>query len=307
MSFLDLKNNPDNFLTDLQVAFEKEGKSSYAKDPNSYYPTLDAEGSGYALIRFLPNKDTSKTPYVHYHEHFFRGPDGKKVFYERCLTHANAVGECPVCASNSELWKFGDKSPERDLARKRKRKLKYVSNIYVVNDPANPDNNGKVFKFTYGKKIHDKILKAAKKSEVNPNYVPINPFNPYTGANFNLEIAKVDGNTNYDSCSFDKPSQLVDDQAALDRIANQLFDIYEEITPDKFKSETEIKKNLARVLGTQVPVDNAFAMPAENKSSDADASASLINENYFDDKDDESGINMDSPDEDNGMGFFKDL
>jgi hypothetical protein len=82
------------------------------------------------------------------------------------------------------LWNSGIDS-NKEVARKQKRKLTYVSNIYVVKDPANPDNEGKVFLFKYGKKIFDKLTEA-----MQPEFedeTAIDPFDFWTGANFQTE------------------------------------------------------------------------------------------------------------------------
>ena len=91
-------------------------------------------------------------------------------------------------------------SAGKETARKQKRKLTYISNIYVVKDPANPENEGKVFLYKYGKKIFDKLT-AAMQPEFEDEEA-IDPFDFWQGANFKLKAKNVAGYRNYDSSEF---------------------------------------------------------------------------------------------------------
>ena len=79
----------------------------------------------------------------------------------------------PVSEENTRLWNTGLDS-DKEIARKRKRKLSYYSNIMVVSDPKHPENEGKVFLFKFGKKIFDKITEAMQQRLMMNN--SINPF-----------------------------------------------------------------------------------------------------------------------------------
>ena len=83
----------------------------------------------------------------------------------------------------------------------------HIIHIYVVKDPVNPQNEGKVFLFKYGKKIFDKVM-AAMQPEFEDE-TPINPFDFWQGANFKLKIRKVDGYWNYDKSEFETSAPLL--------------------------------------------------------------------------------------------------
>jgi hypothetical protein len=136
---------------------------------------------------------------------------------------------------------------DKEVARKQKRKLSYYANIYVVKDPTNPQNEGRVMLFKFGKKIFDKIT-AAMQPEFEDE-TPINPFDFWGGANFKLKIKKVAGYWNYDSSEFDRQSPLLDDDDAMEAIWKQEYSLAELIAPDQFKSYDELKKRLDYVLG----------------------------------------------------------
>ena len=252
MSFANLKRNR-NSIDKLVAAAEATGggeKSNY-KDERMWKPTVDKAGNGYAVVRFLPAAEGQDLPWVRYWDHGFKGPTGK-WYIERSLT---SIGqEDPVGKLNSKLWNMSDddKSPTRKQARDQKRRLHHVANVLVVSDPANPDNEGKVFMYQFGKKIFDKIMDA-----MQPQYAdetPMNPFDFWEGANFKIKIRKVDGWVNYDKSEFDSPTELFDgDETKLEGVYNSLHNLGEFTDPKFYKSYAELERKLNEVLG-QEPV-----------------------------------------------------
>ena len=223
----------------------KQSPESNSSDDNFWKPEIDKAGNGYAVIRFLPEPPADGDeglPWVKLFKHGFQGPGGWLI--DDCRTTNN--DKCPVCEHNSTLWNSGIEANKK-IARDQKRKLSYISNVYVVEDPKHPENNGKVFLFRYGKIIFDKIQGA-----MNPEFddeKPINPFDMWKGANFKLKIRKVDGYQNYDKCEFDSPSVLLDDDDDLEKVWKSEYSLKQIIDPSKFKSYDQIKDRLNKVLG----------------------------------------------------------
>ena len=190
MSYTNMKSNSSDAISKLLAAAEKAGggteKKSYGDD-REWKPTVDKTGNGYAVIRFLPASVGQDLPWVRYWDHGFKGPTGR-WFIEKSLT---SIGQTdPVSEMNSQLWNSG-RDEDKETARSRKRRLHYVSNIYVVSDPSNPENEGKVFLYQYGKKIFDKIMDV-----MQPQFedeTPVNPFDFWGGADFKLKIRNVEG------------------------------------------------------------------------------------------------------------------
>lgn len=245
MDFSKLKKSSSN-LDKLTKALEAVNTSSESNSDDDHYwkPELDKSGNGYAVIRFLPEppQDEDGLPWVKMFRHGFQGPGGWLI--DDCRTTLNE--KCPVCEHNTQLWNSGIEANKK-IARDQKRKLTYVSNIYIVEDPKHPENNGKVFLFKYGKSIFDKINGA-----MHPEFEdekPMNPFDLWKGANFKIKIRKVDGYQNYDKCEFDSPAALLDDDDALEKIWKQEYSLKELIDPSKFKSYDAIKARLDKVLG----------------------------------------------------------
>ncbi len=245
MSFANLKNNRDQ-ISKLVTAAEKVGggeTKSYT-DERIWKPTVDKAGNGYAVLRFLPAAEGEDLPWVRYWDHGFKGPTGL-WYIENSLT---SIGqEDPVGQLNSRLWNSGIEA-DKETARAQKRRLHYVVNAYVVSDPSNPDNEGKVFLYKFGKKIFDKIMDVMQPSFQDET--PVNPFDFWEGANFKLKIRNVEGYRNYDKSEFDSPSTLADEDK-LEAIYSKLNPLKEFQDPSSYKSFDELKAKLMRVLGEE--------------------------------------------------------
>lgn len=247
MGFKDMKSASKNAYHTLASEMDKMAKKSESyKDDRLWRAETDKTGNGYAEIRFLPAPDGEDLPWARVWHHGFRGPGG--WYIENSLT---TIGlKDPVSEMNSLLWNSGS-DKDKSIARDRKRKLSYISNILVVSDPKHPENEGKVFLFKYGKKIFEKIQEA-----MNPQFQdekPLNPFDFWTGANFKLKIRQVEGYTNYDKSEFATPSPLLGgDDAALEKLWKKEYSLKEFTDPKSFKSYDELKARLEVVLGGNI-------------------------------------------------------
>jgi len=246
MSFADLKKQSKlgSLTAKLVKEVEKMNTGSGSSDDRLWKLECDKSGNGYAVIRFLPAPNGEDLPFVKLYSHAFQGSGG--WYIENSLTTLGQKD--PVSELNSELWNNGTDAG-KELARKQKRKLTYVSNIYVVKDPANPDNEGKVFLYKYGKKIFDKLT-AAMQPEFEDEEA-IDPFDFWQGANFKLKAKNVAGYRNYDSSEFAAPGALLDDDDAMEAIWKKQYSLAELTAADQFKSYDELKKRLNYVLGSK--------------------------------------------------------
>lgn len=252
-NFSQLKKS-SGFIDRLNKEIEKINSGGFAKEEDTrfWYPELDKAGNGSALIRFLPGPAADgddALPWVRIFKHGFKGPTGK-WYIENSLTTIDKKD--PVGTYNSELWNKStdDDSPERKQARDQRRKLTYIANIYIINDPRNPENNGQIKLFRFGKKIFDKI-----NSLLSPEFEGderVNVFDFWKGRNFRLKIRKVAGQTNYDLSAFEDTSSVLDNLSddKLEEIWNKEYPLLPFVAPDQFKSYDELKKRLDAVLGT---------------------------------------------------------
>lgn len=249
MSFSSLKRNRPSLESLVQKASEATGgnNNNKSQDDRFWYPQRDKAGNGYAVIRFLPGVDEATTPWVRYWDHAFKGPTGQ-WYIEKSLT---SIGQQdPIAELNSKMWNSGIES-DKEIVRKRKRNLRYVANVLVINDPANPENNGQVKLYRFGKKIFDKIMDAMQPKF--PDEKPIVPFDMWDGADFTLKIRMVEGYPNYDASTFKEPAALEGDETKLEEIYNKQFLLSEWTDPKNYKSYDDLKARLNLVLGESAP------------------------------------------------------
>ena len=250
-SLSELRKNRGNFDS-LMKEVEKIANPTNEKrgdDDRLWKPSVDKAGNGQAVLRFLPAPPGEELPWVRVYDHGFQGPTGK-WYIENSLTTINKPD--PLGELNSELWNSGIEA-NKEIARKQKRRLSYISNVLVVKDPSNPENEGKVFLYKYGKKIFDKI-----KDVMQPTFEdekPVNPFDLWEGANFKLRIHQVEGYRNYDKSEFDGNTPLDENEDKLEAIWKQTHSLAAFLDPSNFKSYDELKTKLNTVLGsgTRVP------------------------------------------------------
>jgi len=260
MSFETLKRNRGSNISKIIKAAEatNSGETKSYVDDRVWKPTVDKAGNGYAVVRFLPGTEDS-LPFVRYWDHGFKGPTGQ-WYIENSLTSISQPD--PVGELNSRLWNSGIES-DKDRARTQKRRLHYVTNIYVVSDPSAPQNEGKVFLYKFGKKIFDKIF-----DQMNPAFAdetPIDPFDMWEGADFKLKIRNVEGYRNYDKSEFASAAALLNaDEAQLEEVYGKLHDLSEFTNPKNYKSYDDLKSKLMRVLGEQSNA-GAYTMKEEIK------------------------------------------
>lgn len=218
-------------------------------DNRFWQPDVDKSGSGFAIIRFLPVAEGEETPYIKLYNHGFKV--NGKWYIENCPTSMGPGNPCPVCEANTALWNTGVEE-NREIVRKRKRTLKYISNIIVLSDAKHPENEGKVFLFNYGAKIFAKLMNA-----INPEFEDEKSFDPFSfwdGAPFKLKIRNVEGYRNYDKSEFDKCCPLFEDDSAMEEVWKAQYPLQEFLAPKSFKPYEELKTKFYSVINaTPVP------------------------------------------------------
>jgi hypothetical protein len=248
MSFASLKKASSKGDTFAKLTREidklNQPAAGSSADERFWKPEMDKSGNGYAVIRFLPAPDGEEMPWAKVWSHAFKGPGGQ-WYIENSLTTLGK--DDPVGEMNRQLWNSGRDS-DKEIARAQKRKLSYYSNIYVVSDPAHPENEGRVFLYRFGKKIFDKLTEAMQPAFADES--PLDPFNFWKGADFKLKIRKVEGYWNYDKSEFAAPSTLENfDDDKLEEIWGQGYSLAEFEDAKNFKSYEQLTARLNLVLG----------------------------------------------------------
>ena len=298
VNFADLKKNRSDSFNKLNDQL-KNMNSSYNSDDDKFWkPDVDKAGNGYAVLRFLPAPPGEEFPFVRMYDHGFQGPGG--WYIENSLTTLNQ--DDPVSEYNSQLWNSGIES-NKEIVRKQKRRLSFISNVYVVKDPANPHNEGKVFLFKYGKKIFEKL--SDKMTPQYPGEVPANPFDLWEGADFQLKIRNYEGYRNYDKSEFAAQAPLKNDDAALEEIWKSEMSLKELVDPKNFKTYAELKAKLYKVLGLDGRSHAPTVSAAEDDSVEMNFTPKF-KERSAPTMEQSSSPSM-SSDDDDDMAFFKNL
>ena len=307
MSFSDLKKQSKlGSLTSKLVKEVEKMNSPQGGDDRLWKPEMDKSGNGYAVVRFLPAPDGEDLPWVKMYSHAFQGPGG--WYIENSLTTTG--GKDPVSELNTRLWNSGNDA-DKETARKQKRKLSYYSNIYVVKDPANPQNEGRVFLYKYGKKIFDKVMAAMQPEFEDED--PINPFDFWQGADFKIKIKKVAGYWNYDSSEFARPSALLDgDDDALEALWKKEYSLAELVAADQFKDYETLKKRLDNVLGNTAPARRPVAEEVADEDDFRGSARELTDDlrgelNNLNREPVSVGGGYSDEDEDDAMSYFQKL
>lgn len=260
MDLNSLRASRNTDFSKIATEFEKAANPESAKsfeDTRFWKPERDKAGNASATIRFLPRIEGDELPWVKVFSHGFKGPNGR-WYIENSLTTLGK--QDPVSELNMKLWNESDSdaSPQRKQARAQKRKLSYISNVLVVNDPKHPENNGKVFLFKFGKKIFDKIMDKAR--PLFEDQEPVNVFDYWEGANFKLRMKTVDGYPNYDSADFDPVSAVASTDEDILVVAQAQHKLSEFTSPANFKSYDELKAKLQSVLtGDPAHTETAYS------------------------------------------------
>lgn len=290
VDFSALKKSRQSNFDKLTTELTKLNTPQNSEDTRFWRPEVDKAGNGYAVIRFLPAPGGEDIPFVRVWDHGFQGPGG--WYIEKSLTTLGQKD--PVSEYNTQLWNNGTEAGKEQV-RKQKRRLTYISNVYVIKDTAHPENEGKVMLFKYGKKIWDKLNLA-----MNPEFedeTPINPFDLWDGANFKVKIRNVEGYRNYDKSEFDTPGPLASDDE-MEVIWKQEYSLQEFIDPKEFKSYDELKTKLYRVLGLSGNAKAGAEIPPW-EDAPAQAAAKPVREAF--------APAAASTDDDDSMEFFKRL
>lgn len=259
MSALFQKRDPAQLAAQLAAM---NTKSFNEADGKEWKLTQDTAGNGSAVIRFLPGRTPESMPFIKLINHGFK--IGSKWYIENCTSTHGKFEDCPVCAhiQSNDLY-----NTDNAMYGKLKRKSSFWANVLIIKDPANPENDGKVFKFRFGQKIMN-MINSQIEVDTSIGEVPVDVFCPIEGANFILKVKKVGGFANYEDSRFQKQTKIVniDDPAYQKELVDGMVDLDAMIAPDQFKSLEKNTETFNRIMGTAV-----LGGDASDASKQADA------------------------------------
>jgi hypothetical protein len=263
-SLSELRKSRSSML-DKIVKNLDSGGARKEKDDRFWSLTRDKAGNGSAVIRILPPMGEDELPWVKNFTYAFKSETTGRWYIQESPTTIGLPD--PVAELNSAAYASKDEA-QIEEAKKRRRQSKYIANILVIKDPANPDNEGKVFLWKFGKKILDMIMAKAKPEFADET--PLEVWDIDEGANLKLRIKNVAGYPNYDSSEWAATTPLAKSDDAMEEILDRTHRLSEFIKPERFKSYDDLKKELDRALNsTGGPAKTAADKIAKELSDDA--------------------------------------
>ena len=218
-------------------------------DDNRFWSlAVDEQDKGQAIVRLLLDKNG--VPFVNLKTIGLKAFDEVNKKWAWFISDLPvSIGEkCPLTEFREKLRKVGKDGQEE--AKNFSYKNTYIGNIQVIKDPANPENEGKVFLWKFGSKLLEKFQEAMEDENKNP-------WNPLKeGCNVKLKRKKVAGYPNWDSSTVEEPSSFMDFEDAEEAtkyLEENTYELSEFLSPDHFDSYDEIKDKLAYFLDKYNP------------------------------------------------------
>lgn len=238
--------NKDQFEELRKKLEDSKNASTFKKDDKKSFDwrfnpeQIKGEARTIYKIRILPHVHVdggASEPWIQNSVHIFKPKGAEKNTYQVCPhTYEGDKGKCPICEYSKFWFAKKDKTSE-DIGRAFWRKKRWHMNVLVKEDPRKGEANqtGKVLVWEVGTKIFDKLSEALTMHRMFF-------WDAHNGFDFNIVIKSVGGYANYDSSDFARsPSPIVEDEAALDAIHDQIRDLNKLILGQKRKTYDELK------------------------------------------------------------------
>ena len=252
-------------------------KKGYDSDVDTRFWKLsrDENDNGGAIIRFIP--DPNKLPLVHMTR--INASKGKKQFFVSEWSPTTIGLPCPFNEKFSELWNAGEKDTAKTLGRSQR----YITNIKVITDPANPANEGKIFLYDMSQTMMDMIKGVMIQTDAMKalDEEPIAVYNPVEGNNFLIKAKRgSNGIITYSDSKF--ASKVTSIYANADEAMSDLnvnaYALKEFLDPTNFKSYEELTDKMNKFLKigkyAEGATQDSASQPAE--SAPAQSTAPVI-------------------------------
>lgn len=228
-------------------------KKNY-NDDRFWKLSRDENDNGAALIRLIPDPEGKPFIQLYNHSFFSYESSSKKRWYIN--NSPQTIGkECPAINLWAALYNEGSEEGKLE-AKNFSRGIQFYTNIKVIKDPANPQNEGKIFIWKFGTKLKDKIVAALNPSDTDRSMgeEPKELYNPLTGNNIKLKIQKAAGFLNYDSTTIEPASTIYENaEMAKSDILENATKLSEFNSPEAFETFEELSSKINYVLQSYTP------------------------------------------------------
>jgi len=243
----------------IKSALTKQTESTNTK----YKDFLRTDAGNTFTVRILPNiKDPNKT-FLHYYSYGWNSfADGKLI---NVVSPTTWNQRDPIAEEGYRIRRNGTEE-EKDKARALNRKENWLVNVYVVDDPARPENNGQIKVLRFGRQLNKIIMDAIEgddAADFGPRIFDLSP----NGCNFRIKVEKQGDYPTYVSSKFALPKAIpgIDDNK-IQEIYNSVFDLESYLT---VKSYDELKETLNTHYHCTTDVEDTYDSEAETVSKPA--------------------------------------
>jgi hypothetical protein len=257
----------------IKDALNNEGKPAQSSGVSDI---LRFEKNNTYTVRLLPNVDDPSKTFFHYFVHGWESfATGQYISFVSPQTFNERD---PIAEYRYKVYKTGSQA-EKDKARSIIRSEKWLVNVLVVDDPVNPDNNGKVKLMRFGKQLHKIIMDAITgedSDQFGPKVFDLSP----NGCNLRVRIDDQGGFPTYVASKFLMPSALddVDPDSTYSEVRSldDVFTIksYEELQQGlnehfhMIDGDTPATVESPAPAPAPAPVSSSTSSPAVSESSD---------------------------------------
>lgn len=213
----------------------KEALNKNTPTESSFKDFMKTEVDKTYIVRLIPNVNNPERTLFHYYNHTWKSNLSNNIVSVLC---PNTYGEkCPIDEYRSKIYNSKDQN-EIDKMRPIKRNENWLVNVFVVKDPTNPENQGKVKILRYGRQL-SRIIESAISGDDSDEFGSKIFDLSENGCNLKIKVEKNEGGyPTYVGSKFMFPSVLEGgtDTDSLYSSIHELDSIFEH------KSYDEIKK-----------------------------------------------------------------
>ena len=196
-------------------------KSDAENTPAVYNEVMKTTPGNTYTVRLLPFAKDPKNTFFHYFNHgwvsFATGQ------YVQALSPLTFSERDPIAEERFRILRMGTED-EKEKVKAIKRVEKYLVNVYVIDDPTNPDNNGKVKLLRYGKQLHKIIMEAIEgedAEEFGPRIFDLST----NGVNFKIKCENQGEYPTYVSSRFTSAGKLSLSESEQKKSYDSVYDL----------------------------------------------------------------------------------
>lgn len=279
----NIKSMFEQIKQSLSSSDKKEGNGLY-KEILKFQP-----GNTYQ-VRLVPNPNSPKDTVFHYYNHGWNSNATGKFVTALCPTTFGDT--CPIDAYYLKTYRTGTES-EKEAAKALSRKEGWMVNVYVVSDPSNPENEGKVKILRYGKELA-KIIESALSGDDSDEFGVEKVFDVENGSTLRIKCENRTGArggkaqyVTYASSKFLSPSKIeVDVEEVLGQV-HDLKAVNKQTTPAEMQRLLdEHFFNLTTGSTPEIEEEDEYAQIREEKPSSVKKVDSILESTFEDSKED---------------------